>query len=150
MKFDQVNEKKTLVGLAPAVRSADASAEFDLQGFNAATFIVDMGAEGITLSGTDKIEIVVRHSDVSGSGQVAVAAADIILPATKPAKLLAPDANGIVAALTANADIPDAFIFGYRGSKRFVTVTLDYSGTHATGTPSAVTAILENPEFAPV
>ena len=150
MKFDNVNNKKLVVGLAPAVRSADASAEFDLQGFNGATFIVDIGIEGITLSTTDKIEIVVKHSDTSGSGQVAVSAADLVLPATKPAKLLAPDTNGIVAAITANADIPDAFMFGYRGSKRFVTVTLDFSGTHATGTPSAVTAILENPEFAPV
>lgn len=149
MRFDFVNNKKVVQGLAPAGRTADASATIDTDGFNGVTLMVEFGAEGVTLSATDKVEIKVEHSDASGSGFTAVKEADLILPANKAAALVAPDSNGVVAVLDDNAEMPATYAFGYRGSKRYVKVTIDFSGTHGTATPCAVHAILEAPEFAP-
>lgn len=146
---DFVNDKKVSQVLAPAVRTADANGEIDRKGYDALTIEANFGAEGVTLSGTDKIEIVIEHSDTSGSGHVAVDAADIIVPDNAPTGAQAPDSNGTVFVADGNSDIPAVAAFGYKGSKRYVKVTLNFSGTHGTGTPTAITAILENPLYRP-
>lgn len=146
---DYVNDKKVSQVLAPAARTADAGAEIDRKGYDALTILFDFGAEGVTLSGTDKIECVLEHSDTSGSGFTAVAAADVIVPDNAPTGAQAPDTNGTVFVADGNADIPAIPAFGYKGSKRYVKATLNFSGTHGTGTPTAITAILENPAYRP-
>lgn len=146
---DKVNDKKVSQVLAPAVRTADANGEIDRLGYDALSILFDFGAEGVTLSTTDKIEGVIEHSDTSGSGFAAVAAADIVVPENAPTGAQAPDTNGTVFVADGNADIPANALFGYKGSKRYVKVTLNFSGTHSTGTPTAVTAILENPLYSP-
>ena len=55
---DLKNNIGVVQSLAPAARDADANGTgVDLQGFESATVVIDMGAEGITLSTTNKIEI---------------------------------------------------------------------------------------------
>jgi len=50
--------------LDPDTRTADANGTgIDLQGFESATIIAQVGVEGITLSSSNKIEIVLQHSD---------------------------------------------------------------------------------------
>lgn len=146
---DYVNDKKISQVLVPLARTADANGEIDRQGYDALTILFDFGAEGITLSTTDKIEAVIEHSDSSGSGFAAVAAADIVVPDNAPTGAQAPDTNGTVFVADGNADIPSIPAFGYVGSKRYVKATLNFSGTHGAGTPTAVTAILENPLYKP-
>jgi hypothetical protein len=150
MRFDLVNQLKVVQVLAAAARAADANGTLDTDGFHSITIIPEFGGEGVTLSATDKVEVKVEHSDASGSGFVAVKADDLILPAGKAAALVAPDTNGVILVLDDNAEMPAVYPFGYKGSKRYVKVTLDFSGTHGTATPCAVTAVLSHPEYAPV
>lgn len=48
------------------------------------------------------------------------------------------------------ADDEQVYTFSYKGSKRFLRVTIISSGSHSVGTPMAVTAVLGKPAHAPV
>lgn len=90
-----------------------------------------IGVGGITFTGTNKIEFVLTHSDDDVQGVTGVT-------------------NGIVKALkTAHAAAAVTKI-GYIGYRRYLKVLADFSGTHGTGTPIAVAAILGRPHSAPV
>lgn len=144
MQRDGVNNIKLVQVLAPAGRNADAKGEVQrsVQGpAGIVWFEVNMGAEGVTLSATDKIEIVVQHGDATNP-TTAVPAKDIITPKDAPAGIQqAPDSGGKVLIFDANVELPGVFRFGYVGDKDFVAVSVDFSGTHATATPCAVTAV---------
>jgi hypothetical protein len=153
MKRDGVNEKKLVSILAIAARTADANADLDLLNegnlCDRATIVVTMGAEGITLSGTDKIEVVVCHGD-SATPTTPVEAGDVIVPLNAPdGVLFEPTSTGLMMTFDANTEIPGVFAFGYRGNKRYVNVKLDFSGTHGAGTPCGAHAILEGMAFRP-
>lgn len=152
MQRDGVNNIKLVQVLAPATRTADASGEIQRSTYGPAGIVwfeVNMGAEGVTLSGTDKIEVTVHHGAATSPSTV-VAAKDIITPQDAPAGIQqAPDGTGIVLIFDANAEIPAVFRFGYVGDQDFVEVNLDFSGTHGTGTPCAVTAVLGMLAFSP-
>lgn len=146
MKRDGATDKKIVQILAPAARNADANADLDLAAHNypqKVTIVFDFGAEGITLSPTDKIEGKVRHGDAP-TPTTAVVPADIVVPpGLDPAIASAPDANGKLVTADGNADIPGSFQFGYVGDKRYVNCFLDFAGTHGAATPCSVYAILE-------
>ena len=60
---DLANNISVAQSLAPAVRTADANGTgIDLQGFESATIVVDTGAEGVTLSGSVKIDFILEES----------------------------------------------------------------------------------------
>jgi hypothetical protein len=151
MRKDTVNDSKYVQLVAPQAASTDQSGSVDTQGYENCEVIVNFGAEGITLSGTDKIEVKLLHSDTD-SAYVAVAAADIVVP-TNPTSATgvsqAPDTNGTVFLADGNADIPGIAAFGYVGSKRWVKATVDFSGTHGSATPVSVAARLSAPNFGP-
>jgi hypothetical protein len=153
MLRDGVNEKKLVSILAAAARNADANADLDLlNGGNLcdrATIVVMMGAEGVTLSGTDKIEVVICHGDAATPTDP-VTAADIILPNNATAGVVfTPTVTGLMMTFDANSEIPGIFAFGYRGNKRYLNVKFDFSGTHGTATPCGAHAILEGMAFRP-
>lgn len=152
MQRDGVNNIKLVQVLAPAARTADASGEIQRSVHGPAGilwFEVNMGAEGVTLSGTDKIEVVVNHGAATSPSGIPTAA-DIITPQDAPAGIqFAPDSGGKIMTFDANAEIPGAFRFGYVGTQDFVEVSFDFSGTHGTATPCAVTAILGDLAFSP-
>ena len=61
--MDLANNLIAVQSLAPAVRTADANGTgVDLQGFEGAMCIFDIGAEGDTLSGSVKIDVKLEHS----------------------------------------------------------------------------------------
>lgn len=129
--------------LAPAVRTADANGTgIDLQGFESATLIIDMGAEGITLSGSNKIEIELQDSD-DNSTFAAVTDSNSVIGAT-------PDSNGKVATFDDNAECPSVAAVGYTGGKRYIRAVANFSGTHGTGTPIAVSVIKGHNRHNPV
>ena len=76
---DLTNSISPAVSLAAAVRSAAANGTgVDLQGYESATVLVDVGAEGDTLSSSVHFEISLEESD-DDSTYTDVAQADIIL-----------------------------------------------------------------------
>ena len=140
---DLKNNIGVVQSLAPAARDADANGTgVDLQGFESATVVIDMGAEGITLSTTNKIEIELEHSDDDSTYTDVTSSADVI-GAT-------PDSSGVVATFDANTEIPAVATVGYIGGKRYIRAIANFSGTHGTGTPLSVSVIKSHARSNPV
>lgn len=128
--------------ITSATYSADTTpVAVDLQGYDAAVVLIEVGAGGITFSGTNKIEFVLTHSD-DNSTYSNVADADI--------QGVSGTSNGIVYSLTSAHASGTITEVGYVGGKRYIKLLADFSGTHGTGTPLSAIAILGRPNLRPV
>lgn len=118
----------------------------DLQGFEEATAVVSVGAEGDTLSGSVYFEVSLEHSD-DDSTYTDCVQADIV--------------NGTIAAGgiwlkldgTTDGDPGTAggqWQVGYVGGKRYVRLVLAKTGTHTNGTPISGLIVKSRPRSAPV
>mgnify|MGYP003134270308 FL=1 len=129
---DLSNNISPAVSLPAAVRTAAANGTgVDLQGYESATVLVDVGAEGDTLSSSVHFEVSLEESD-DNSTFTDVAQASIIDGTIA--------SGGIFLKLdgTTGGD-PDTtggiFRVGYVGNKRYIRVVLAKTGTHSNGTP---------------
>ena len=129
---DLSNNVSPAVSLAAAVRTAAANGTgVDLQGYEGALILVDVGAEGDTLSSSVHFEVSLEESD-DNSTFTDVAQASIIDGTIA--------SGGIFLKLdgTTGGD-PDTtggiFRGGYVGNKRYIRVVLAKTGTHSNGTP---------------
>ena len=125
---------------------AENGSGIDLQGFEEATAVVSVGAEGDTLSGSVYFEVSLEHSD-DNSTYTDVVQADIV--------------NGTIAAGgiwlkldgTTGGD-PDTtggqWQVGYVGGKRYVRLVLAKAGTHSTGTPISGMIVKSRPRHGAV
>ena len=129
-----------------AVKTAGANGTtVDLKGFEEATAIVDVGAEGDTLSGSVYFEVSLEHSD-DDSTFTDLVQADVI--------------NGTIAAGgiwlkldgTTGGD-PDTtggdWQIGYVGGKRYLRLVLAKTGTHTNGTPISGVIVKSRHRVAP-
>jgi hypothetical protein len=120
--------------IGAAVLAADNTpTAVDLQGYDACEILLDIGVGGITFSGTNKIEFKAEHSD-DNSTWSNVADADMLG--------VTGISTGIIKSLIAAHAAAGAYRFGYKGGKRYIRLTADFSGTHGTGTPIAASALL--------
>tara|TARA_Y100000114_G_scaffold38332_1_gene34007 strand:+ start:592 stop:1056 length:465 start_codon:yes stop_codon:yes gene_type:complete len=129
---DLSNSISPAVSLAAAVRSAAANGTgVDLQGYESATVLVDVGAEGDTLSSTVFFEVSLEESDDNSTftdveqagivdGTIASGGIFLKLDGTTGGD---PDSSGGI------------FRVGYVGGKRYIRVVLAKTGTHSNGTP---------------
>ena len=125
---DLANNLIGVQSLAPAVSTADANGDgVDLQFFEGAMSIVDVGAEGDTLSSSVKIDFKLEHSDDNSSFSAVTSSSDVTDGSV--------DSNGIFATFDDNSEAPAIAAIGYVGGKRYVRVVADHTGTHSTGTP---------------
>lgn len=106
----------------------------DLQGYDAAEILLNIGIGGITFSGTNKIEFKLTHSD-DDSTYTEVDVDDML-------GLTSVGSGGIIKSLTAAHAAAAVYRFGYKGGKRYLKLLAEFSGTHGTGTPIAATALL--------
>lgn len=137
---DLANNIKLVQSLAPAVRTADANGDgVDRQFYEGVTIVVDTGAEGITLSSTNKIEFELEHSD-DDSTYSDMSSSDVNGTL---------GTNGLFLTLDADAETPQISEIEYVGNKRYVRVVANFSGTHGTGTPIGASVILHKPRHAP-
>ena len=129
---DLSNNISPAVSIISAVRTEAVNGSgVDLQGYESATVLVDVGAEGDTLSSSVHFEVSLEHSD-DNSTFTDVAQADIIDGTIS--------SGGIFLKLDGTAGgNPDTaggiFRVGYVGGKRYVRVVLAKTGTHSNGTP---------------
>jgi hypothetical protein len=141
---DMTQVQSPAVMIATATLSADNTpVAIDLAGYDGCTILIMVGVGGITFSGTNKIEFVLRHGDNATVGEhAAVAAADVhgVTWAT----------GGIVRSLVAAHAAASVVEVGYIGSKQFISILADFSGTHGAGTPISVVALRQLPLSAPV
>lgn len=143
MKTDLVSDVSASVLIGAATYSADTTpVAVDLAGYQSATILIEVGAGGITFSGTNKIEFVLTESD-DNSTFTNVAAADVI---HAPQSV----SSGIVYSLTAAHASATVVRLGYKGSKRYLKLLADFSGTHGTGTPISAVLLAGAPLKAPV
>tara|TARA_R100001510_G_scaffold48639_1_gene46528 strand:- start:15 stop:479 length:465 start_codon:yes stop_codon:yes gene_type:complete len=129
---DLSNNVSPAVSLAAAVRTAAANGTgVDLQGYEGAMVLVDVGAEGDTLSSSVHFEISLEESD-DDSTYTDVAQAGIVDGTIS--------ADGIFLKLDGTAGgNPDTaggiFRVEYVGNKRYIRVVIAKTGTHSNGTP---------------
>ncbi len=129
---DLSNNIVPVVSLAAATRTAAANGTgVDLQGYESATVLVDVGAEGDTLSGSVYFEVSLEESD-DDSTYTDVAQASIVDGTIA--------SGGIFLKLDGTTGgNPDSaggiFRVGYVGNSRYIRVVLAKTGTHSNGTP---------------
>lgn len=130
-----------------AVKTTGANGStVDLQGFENATAVVTVGAEGDTLASNLYFTVALQHSDDNSAWSNATQT-DIVNGTIA--------ADGIFLKLdgTTGGD-PDTtggeWQVGYVGGKRYVRLVLAKSGTHSTGTPISGVIIKSTPRNAPV
>lgn len=126
---------KLVSSLLPAVRTADANgAGVDTQDSVGVGLVAHIGLSGDTLSGSVKIEMEVQHSDDNSSFS-ACADADINAAVTGTN-------TGTFAVIDAAADDEQIYKCNYIGSKRYVRVVANFTGTHTNGCPLSAHAVL--------
>lgn len=129
-----------LIG-ADTLAADNTPAAVDRRGYEAVEILLNIGAGGITFSGSNKVEFKLTHSD-DDSTYSDVATADMLGVTVA--------SGGIIKSLTAAHAAAASYRYGYIGGKRYLKLLADFSGTHGTGTPVAATALLMCPSVAPV
>ena len=140
--FDLKNNIQLVESLNAIVKDADTnSTGIDTQGANSAMVIVNVGAPGITFSGSNKVDIKLEDS-ADNSTFAAVTNNNFVTGGTV-------DSAGIWQTIDANGECNAVYGLGYVGPERYIRVVLDFSGTHGTGTVFGVTGALGNLESSP-
>lgn len=139
---DMASDISGVPAILPAVYAADSTViTIDLLGYEGCTLFIYSGAGGITFSGTNKVEFVLTESD-DNSTYANVASASIVGAPTVT--------NGIVDSFVAAKAAASIKEIGYKGSKRYLQLLADFSGTHGTGTAIAAIAVRGFPLTGPV
>ena len=142
---DLHNELKITQLLDPATLTADATAadtttaSIDMQGFDSAEIIVNVGESGDTLSASVKWDFALYES-TDNTTFTAVADADLLTQGNA----ITTTTSGIFATVDAAAEDDAVYKVGYIGSKRYVHVNIDPTGAHTNGTPLSVSGIRAN------
>lgn len=132
-----IDQLRVVGPVAIGANATVAGKVIDRQGFGGVEFITSYGA--IVTTGT-VVTPVIKEGDATGS-MTSVADADLL-----GTEVLAARAAG---ATTSGTGSNVSKRIGYKGTKRYVTCDMVKSGTTSVGC-MAVTAILFNPETAPV
>lgn len=121
--------------IAPLLRnSSDTNgSSADLQNFDGALLVAEVGTEGDTLSASVKIEFEVEESD-DNSAWTDVADADLVnaVTGTNP---------GTFAVVDANAEAPATYVGAYVGKKRYIRIVENRTGTHTVGTTTGASIL---------
>ncbi len=143
---DLLNNLKLVKMLTPIVGNNDTegtpAASIDRRGYDGCLAVAMIGVSGDTLSGSVKVDVVAQESD-DDSTFTAISNANDLIGAT-------PDANGIIATIDDAAEDDVIVKCGYRGSKRYFRLLLDFTGTHTNGVPVAMLGIAGLPAQLPV
>jgi len=121
----------------PAVATATVtSSAIDLQGYNSALVLFEIGTSGDTLSGSVNWTLSLTECATSGGTYTAVAASDT-----------SAGVNSITVALGQDAT---SYKLGYIGSQRFVKGVATKAGTMTNGTIIGITALKGAAAYRPV
>jgi len=125
---DLHNNIKAELLLAPDTITGDTnSAQMDLLGYDSAELFVMVGDCANALSGSVYWGVIVEESDDDSTFTPVVTAADLLFTANGNAST--PDTtDGSVKDIDADDDEDMLIRVGYKGSKRYVRITLDETG----------------------
>lgn len=139
---DLSNSIATALSHKSAVTTAASNGTgVDLQGYEGATILVTIGAEGDTLSGSVFFQIGLEHSDDNSTFTDATQSDIVDGTIAADGVFLKIDGTG-TAGTAGNPDSTGStYRVGYIGGKRYVRTTIAKTGTHSTGTPLGTTVI---------
>lgn len=127
--------------IAPSTPTADTTpVGVDLLGFRAAMVMLFIGVGGITFTGANRIDFVLEHSN-DNAAWAPVAQSDVVGATVAT--------GGIIRTLNAAKAAADIQELSYIGGRRYVRLTADFSGTHASGTPMTAFVVRGLPEQMP-
>jgi hypothetical protein len=130
---DLYNHLKIVDAIGAVVLAADNTpAAIDLRDGQSAVVDLAVGIGGITFDATNKIEVVLTHSDDNVTYS-AVVDADM--------QGVTGIADGIIKSFVAAHAAAANYQYGYIGGKRYLKILADFSGTHGAGTPIAARVI---------
>lgn len=134
MRFDQSEAMTAGVLIPAAAYDADNTpAAFDIGKADSCTILIEVGAGGITFSGTNKVEFKLTHCDTSGGSYTAVAQADVVGATV--------GTGGIIRELIAAHAAATVTVVGYVGRKQYLKLLADFSGTHGAATPISAVGV---------
>ena len=140
---DIKNNLKFVKSHAPVVvTSTGNTTGVDLQGFDGAALLFDIGANGDTFSGSVKFDLVIQESS-DNSTYTALTANTSFTGGTV-------DSSGIFQTIDANGECSAVYGIGYVGGSRYIRGRIVATGTHSTGTIVGATVIKGIPLHAPV
>lgn len=93
----------------------------DIQGFNDVFFVVNVGANGGTLDGSNNVTFVLQDSDDNSTF------ADVTDSTLAGGYTV--DANGVFTTVDAGGEAATAYKVAYTGNKRYVRLQADVTGT---------------------
>ena len=136
------NELVVRSALLPVNRTADVNGiSIDTQGFSSAILVAHIGLSGDTLSGSVKAELELEHCDDNATW-VDCANADLQNPDTGAAGHVTGTNTGTFALIDDPAEDELLYAVRYVGSKRYVRMVYNITGTHTVGTPVSAKAYL--------
>lgn len=144
--YSDTFKTKSVVALTPDSYDADNTpAAIDTLNWRGVTIRTNVGIGGITFSTTNKVEFKLTHSEDDVTYD-AVEATDVVMPYGETL-----GSGGIIRSLIAAKAAADtvAHQVGYVGKRRYLKILADFSGTHGTATPMAITVDLSHPVHAP-
>jgi hypothetical protein len=106
----------------------------DTQGFNSLWFTVNVGANGGTLNGSNKVDFELQHGDASDLSDA------VNVTSVGDTGGYTIDNNGAWATVDAGGEASAVYKVAYTGSKRYVRLVADITGTISL--PVSATAIL--------
>jgi hypothetical protein len=137
MARHQILDRPAIVPiLGPVSLTADNTpAALDTQGFDNIQVLISTGIQGVTFTGTDKIEWTLKHGDTTTvADHTAVTSSDVQIYNESEAEV-ALVTGGIVWQLNAAHAAALNRRVDYFGNKRYLSLLADFSGTHGAGTP---------------
>ncbi|MCJ2065044.1 hypothetical protein MKK63_20355 [Methylobacterium sp. J-088] len=152
---DLASKIQALSAIAPGIYKADPdAASIDRAGFESVTFLISIGVGGITFTDANNIRFKMEDSD-DGVNWNAVLLSNLA-PLLKNPDGTATIDTGIDTFLLINQAHPAAtvnrqgYVDGYAGERRYVRVRAVFGGSHSSGTPISVTALLGSFRQAPI
>ncbi len=137
-----ITEKASLFRATTAIASVTLTTTdvegtvIDTQGFNSLFFTVNVGANGGTLNGSNKVDLKLQHGDASNLSD-ATAVSDIGMSGG-----FTVDSNGTFATVDAGGEAGAVYKVAYTGIKRYVRLVADVTGTISL--PVGATALLSD------
>lgn len=123
--------------LSPVVSTtAKTSTAIDLQGYNGAMVVFNIGLSADTLSGSVYWTLKLQHSD-DDSTYTDTALTDL-------------NNSALTAVVNSSSLDRTAYSFGYQGNKRYLKAVATPTGTHTNGTPIGMLALRSVAAYSPV